>query len=293
MRSAAICPTDFGFPIDVHANEPETIYVVPIKSDSEHFPPEGKLRVYRSRTGGNEWEALTQGLPQKDCYVNVLRDAMAVDSLEPCGVYFGTTGGQGYASTDSGDSWNPIVRDLLGGLVGRSPEAAMIRVVLPYHLRMLARVEGEVQLEVEAVRPRSARRSTRWKRAFRRCAGRCATTRTLRRRPFIRFFACKEDLSNESPDTKLPDAGHGKRGAVYDCRGHGGEAKIFEQATATRERHNMSKSKNAMAARIIWFEIPADNPERAQKFYSSMFGWKINPFPGATDYWHIETGGGG
>jgi photosystem II stability/assembly factor-like uncharacterized protein len=105
-------PTDFGFVIDVHAHEPETIYVVPIKSDGEHFPPEGKLRVYRSRTGGNEWEALTKGLPQKDCYVNVLRDAMAVDSLDSCGVYFGTTGGQVYASADAGDTWSAIVRDL-------------------------------------------------------------------------------------------------------------------------------------------------------------------------------------
>jgi hypothetical protein len=105
-------PSDFGFPIDVHAHEPETIYVVPIKSDSEHYPPDGKLRVYRSRTGGNEWEALTKGLPQSDCYVNVLRDAMAVDSLDSCGVYFGTTGGQVYASANAGDSWTPIVRDL-------------------------------------------------------------------------------------------------------------------------------------------------------------------------------------
>jgi len=105
-------PTDFGFPIDVHAHEPETIYVVPIKSDSEHFPLDGKLRVYRSRTGGDEWEALTKGLPQENCYVNVLRDAMAIDSLDSCGVYFGTTGGQVYASADSGDSWTPIVRDL-------------------------------------------------------------------------------------------------------------------------------------------------------------------------------------
>ena len=105
-------PTDFGFPIDIHSHEPDTIYVVPIKSDSEHFPPDGKLRVYRSRTGGNEWEALTKGLPQRDCYVNVLRDAMAVDSLDSCGVYFGTTGGQVYASADSGDNWAPIVRDL-------------------------------------------------------------------------------------------------------------------------------------------------------------------------------------
>jgi len=105
-------PTDFGFVIDVHAHEPETIYVIPIKSDSEHYPPDGKLRVYRSRTGGNEWEALTKGLPQRDCYVNVLRDAMAVDALDSCGVYFGTTGGQVYGSADAGDSWAPIVRDL-------------------------------------------------------------------------------------------------------------------------------------------------------------------------------------
>jgi len=105
-------PTDFGFPIQVHAHEPDTVYVIPIKSDSEHYPPEGKLRVYRSRTGGNEWEPLTKGLPQRNCYVNVLRDAMAVDSLDPCGVYFGTTGGQVYASADAGDNWAPIVRDL-------------------------------------------------------------------------------------------------------------------------------------------------------------------------------------
>jgi photosystem II stability/assembly factor-like uncharacterized protein len=105
-------PTDFGFVIDVHAHEPETIYVVPIKSDGEHFPPEGKLRVYRSRTGGNEWEPLTKGLPQSDCYVNILRDAMAVDSLDKCGIYFGTTGGQVYASNDAGDNWSPIVQNL-------------------------------------------------------------------------------------------------------------------------------------------------------------------------------------
>ena len=105
-------PTDFGFVIDVHAHEPETIYVIPIKSDGEHYVHDAKLRVFRSPTGGNEWEALTRGLPQKDCYVNVLRDAMAVDSLDKCGIYFGTTGGQVYVSADAGDSWNPIVRDL-------------------------------------------------------------------------------------------------------------------------------------------------------------------------------------
>ena len=105
-------PTDFGFPIEVHAHEPDTVYVVPITSDSLHYPPEGKLRVFRSRTGGNEWEALTKGLPQENCYVNVLRDATSTDSLDKCGVYFGTTGGQVYVSADAGDNWKPIVRDL-------------------------------------------------------------------------------------------------------------------------------------------------------------------------------------
>lgn len=105
-------PTDFGFPIEVHAHEPDTVYVVPIKSDSEHYVTEGKLRVYRSRTGGNEWEPLTKGLPQENCYVNVLRDAMSVDTLDQCGIYLGTTGGQVYVSPDSGDNWTPIVRDL-------------------------------------------------------------------------------------------------------------------------------------------------------------------------------------
>ncbi len=105
-------PSDFGFVIDVHAHEPDTIFVVPIKSDSEHFPLEGKLCVYRSRSAGHEWEALSNGLPQSDCYVNVLRDAMAVDTLDSCGVYFGTTGGQVYVSPDGGDNWSPIVRDL-------------------------------------------------------------------------------------------------------------------------------------------------------------------------------------
>jgi hypothetical protein len=105
-------PSDFGFPIEVHPHEPDTVYVVPITSDSEHFPPDGKLRVYRSRTGGGDWQELTDGLPQAHCYVNVLRDAMSVDSLEPAGIYFGTTGGQVYASADSGDSWTAIMRDL-------------------------------------------------------------------------------------------------------------------------------------------------------------------------------------
>jgi len=96
----------------VHPHEPDTVYVVPIKSDSEHVPPDAKLRVYRSRNGGEDWEPLTKGLPQEHCYVNVLREAMAVDTLDPGGIYFGTTGGQVYASADGGDTWEAVVRDL-------------------------------------------------------------------------------------------------------------------------------------------------------------------------------------
>jgi photosystem II stability/assembly factor-like uncharacterized protein len=105
-------PTDFGFPIEVHPHEPDTVYVVPITSDHLHYPPDGKLRVYRSRTGGNEWEPLTHGLPQKDCYVNVLRDASSVDTLDSAGIYFGTTGGQVFVSPDGGDTWTAIVNNL-------------------------------------------------------------------------------------------------------------------------------------------------------------------------------------
>jgi hypothetical protein len=111
-RSAATCPPISASPSTSTRTSRRPSTWCPIKSDSEHYPPDGKLRVYRSRTGGNEWEPLTKGLPQRDCYVNVLRDAMAVDSLDSCGVYFGTTGGQVYASADAGDSWAPIVRDL-------------------------------------------------------------------------------------------------------------------------------------------------------------------------------------
>ncbi len=105
-------PTDFGFPIAVHPHEEDTVYVVPITSDAVHYPPNGQLRVYRSRTGGGEWEPLTDGLPQAHCYVDILRDAMDVDDCEPAGVYFGTTGGQLYASADGGDHWRAVAEHL-------------------------------------------------------------------------------------------------------------------------------------------------------------------------------------
>ena len=197
-------PTDFGFPIDVHAHEPETIYVVPITSDSHHFPPEGKLRVYRSRTGGNEWEALTKGLPQQDCYVNVLRDAMAVDRLDPCGIYFGTTGGQVYGSADSGDDLDADRPRPSGGTVRRGPDAAMIRVVLPHHLRTLARVGEEVELQVEGP-PTQRSVLDALEARYPMLRGTIRGHATLQRRPFVRFFACEQDLSHEPADAPLPE----------------------------------------------------------------------------------------
>ena len=246
-------PSDFGFPIDIHAHEPETIYVVPIKSDSLHYPPDGKLRVYRSRTGGNEWEELTKGLPQSDCYVNVLRDAMSVDSLDQCGVYFGTTGGQVYGSNDAGDNVECDRARSAGGSFGRGANvemrisstkpqtprkfqassfkrlrerfddwrlgfgvslvlgvwdlgfAKMIRVVLPHHLRTLARVSDEVQFELNGkITPRAIIDAI--EKEYPMLRGTIRDHVTQARRPLVRFFACGEDVSHESPDTALPDA---------------------------------------------------------------------------------------
>ena len=198
-------PTDFGFPIDVHAHEPETIYVVPIKSDAEHFPLDGKLQVYRSRTGGNDWEALTNGLPQSNCFVNVLRNAMAIDKLDPCGVYFGTTGGQVYASANAGDNWSPIGARFTGRFVGRSADPRMIRVLLPTPLRVLAQTGAEVQLDVAGVpTQRSVLDCAEAK--YPSLRGTIRDQVTGRRRAFVRFFACEEDLSHESPDAPLPAA---------------------------------------------------------------------------------------
>ena len=179
--------------------------MVPITSDSHHFPPEGKLRVYRSRTGGDEWEPLTRGLPQEHCYVNVLRDAMAVDSLDDCGIYFGTTGGQVYASADAGDRWLPVVRDLPAVLSVEVQNAVMIRVVLPAHLRALAGAGGEVELRVPGpVTQRAVLDALEARYPVLR--GTIRDHRSGKRRAFVRFFACQQDLSHQPPDEPLPAA---------------------------------------------------------------------------------------
>ena len=141
-------PTDFGFPIAVHAHEPETIYVVPIKSDSEHYPPEGKLRVYRSRTGGrrvgaaDQWPAAGKLLCQRATRRDGRRHPRSVRDLlrhhrRP-----------GLRLADGGDTWTPIVRDLPAVLSVEVQVLPMIRVVLPAHLKNLARTSGEVSLDL-------------------------------------------------------------------------------------------------------------------------------------------------
>ena len=216
-------PTDFGFPIEVHAHEPNTVYVVPIKSDSEHYPPEGKLRVYRSRSGGNEWEALTDGLPQSNCYVNVLRDAMSIDTARSVRHLLRHDGRPGVSLAGRGRSLVADRARPAGGGVGRGADAAMIRVVLPYHLRTLAKVGAEVELEVPQpgdAGPGAGRAGVPLSQC---CAARSAITAARRRRPMLRFFACEQDLSNEAAGRAAARRGRVRKGGVLDrgCSGRG------------------------------------------------------------------------
>ena len=264
-------PTDFGFPIDVHAHEPETIYVVPIKSDSEHFPPDGKLRVYRSKTGGNEWEPLTKGLPQKDCYVNVLRDAMAVDSLDECGIYFGTTGGQVYASADGGDTWNAIVRDLPPSF-RRSADAAMIRVVLPFHLRTSGAGRATKCSWKSRRRSRSVRFSMRSKLRYPVLRGTIRDQATQKRRPLVRFFCCREDFSHETEPRRspLPGAAIAQRQAepfiVIESAQRGRDSLLQERFATSSKASSLipPSSRLGMTERSSLGEAPSSRPRRQE-----------------------------
>lgn len=101
-------PSDFGFALAIHPGDPDTAWIVPLESDEFRCTPEGKLRVYRTRDGGKRWKAMAKGLPQKDAFETVLRDAMAVDSLDPAGVYFGTRTGKLFGSADQGKKWSML-----------------------------------------------------------------------------------------------------------------------------------------------------------------------------------------
>ena len=104
-------PSDFGFPIVMHPHDPDTAYVVPLEQEMR-CGPEGKVRVYRTRNAGRSWEPLTRGLPQRNAYETVLRDAMANDTLDPAGIYFGTRSGKLYGSHNEGNSWQLILDNL-------------------------------------------------------------------------------------------------------------------------------------------------------------------------------------
>jgi hypothetical protein len=105
-------PSDFGFAMAMHPRKPETVYILPLQADEFRCPPEGKLRVYRTRDGARSWKPLTRGLPQKDSFDTVLRDAMAMDGEDSAGVYFGTRNGWLYGSRDEGESWSVIEENL-------------------------------------------------------------------------------------------------------------------------------------------------------------------------------------
>ena len=105
-------PSDFGYAIAVDPRDPDSVYQIPEESSHMRTTVEGKLRVYRSRDGGATWAALTRGLPQAHVYVTVLREAMDTDGLQPCGVYFGTSGGHLFASADGGEHWSLIANFL-------------------------------------------------------------------------------------------------------------------------------------------------------------------------------------
>ena len=103
--------SEFGFPFAIHAHDPDTVYVVPMVSDGNRVVPEGRMTVWRSRNRGQSWEGMTDGLPD-GAYLTVLREAMAVDDVDSCGIYVGTETGQLFFSRDEGESWE-VLADLL------------------------------------------------------------------------------------------------------------------------------------------------------------------------------------
>jgi photosystem II stability/assembly factor-like uncharacterized protein len=187
-------PTDFGFPIDVHAHEPETIYVVPITSDSHHFPPEGGKRVGGAHEGAAAAGLLRQRAARRDggrptrSLRHLLRDQRRA----------------GLRLVRLGDHLDADRPGSAGGAVRRGPDPAMIRVVLPQHLRALARVGEEVQLQVEGP-PTQRSVLDALEARYPMLRGTIRGHTTLQRRPFVRFFACEQDLSHEPADAPLPE----------------------------------------------------------------------------------------
>lgn len=152
-------PSDFGFAMAIHPRDPDTVYIVPLESDTFRCVPEARLRVYRTRDGGRSWHALTRGLPQRHAYETVLRDALATDSAEPAGVYVGTRSGRVYASRDEGASWTPVADGL--------PPVLCVRAVIAPGARRAATASRGARRPTRARQERAAatRRRTAARRA--------------------------------------------------------------------------------------------------------------------------------
>lgn len=105
-------PSDFGFAMEMHPHDPDTVYIVPLESDMFRCTPEAKLRVYRTTNAGESWEPLGKGLPQQGAYETVLRDALSADRFDSAGIYFGTRSGKVFGSADGGTSWMEIADGL-------------------------------------------------------------------------------------------------------------------------------------------------------------------------------------
>jgi photosystem II stability/assembly factor-like uncharacterized protein len=105
-------PSEFGFAAAVHPHDRDTFYVIPLDPGHARCMPDGKAAVWRTRDGGESWQELTRGLPQEHAHLGVLRAAMAIDRHDTPGLYFGTSTGQLFASTDEGDSWTELADHL-------------------------------------------------------------------------------------------------------------------------------------------------------------------------------------
>jgi hypothetical protein len=131
-------PSDFGFAMAAHPRDADTVYIVPLESDEFRCTPQGKLRVYRTRTAGRSWQPLTRGLPQDEAFETVLRDALATDTLPKAGVYFGTRSGRVYVSSDEGDSWRLVAQSLPPVVCVKTAVVASTRKASPPRARRSA-----------------------------------------------------------------------------------------------------------------------------------------------------------
>ncbi|HEY3119536.1 MAG TPA: exo-alpha-sialidase [Vicinamibacteria bacterium] len=143
-------PSDFGFAMAMHPHDRGTVYIVPLEADVFRCTPEGRLRVYRTKNGGKSWKPLKQGLPQEEAFETVLRDAMATDTLDEAGVYFGTRSGRLFASRDGGDSWTVVAENLPPILCVKTLVVAKKKKEKKAKTKARAKAKAEVKAKTKA-----------------------------------------------------------------------------------------------------------------------------------------------